>query len=88
MEDRYYENDIAKVKISFSNCSKEEQDKAFKNIADACYNILKYDYLNKSYKNANKRGDTNDWYNEMLIIFNNRINDGWISRNSNSFIHE
>ncbi len=60
MEDRYYENDIAKVKISFSNCSKEEQDKVFKNIADACYNILKYDYLNKSYKNANKRGNTND----------------------------
>ena len=81
MEDRYYENDIAKVKISFSNCSKEEQDKAFKN-------ILKYEYLKESYKDINKRGDIYDWYNEMLITFNNRINHGWISRNSNSFIHE
>ena len=88
MEDRYYENDIAKVKISFSNCSKEEQDKAFKNIADACYNILKYDYLKGSYKDINKRGDIYDWYNEMLITFNNRINHGWISRDINSFIHE
>ena len=34
MEDRYYENDIAKVKISFSNCSKEEQDKVIKAIKE------------------------------------------------------
>ena len=31
MDNRYYENDIAKVKISFSNRSKEEQDRVFKN---------------------------------------------------------
>ena len=41
MEDRYFENEIAKVKISFSNKSKE---KVFKDIANACYNLVKYEY--------------------------------------------
>ena len=62
MEDRYYENDIAKVKISFSNCSKEEQDKVFKNIADACYNLVLYEYKKGVTKDENKnisKGTTN-----------------------------
>ena len=58
MEDRHYENDKARITITFANGTKEEQDKVFKNIADACYNILKYDYLKGSYKDINKRGDT------------------------------
>ena len=45
MEDRYFENEIAKVKISFSNKSKEDKEKVFKDIANACYNLVKYEYL-------------------------------------------
>lgn len=44
MEDRYFENEIAKVKISFSNKSKEDKEKVFKDIANACYNLVKYEY--------------------------------------------
>ena len=44
MEDRYFENEIAKVKISFSNKSKKDKEKVFKDIANACYNLVKYEY--------------------------------------------
>ena len=54
MNNRYYENDIAKVKISFSNCSKEEQDRVFKNIAEACYNLVLYEYKKGATKDENK----------------------------------
>lgn len=54
MDNRYYENDIAKVKISFSNRSKEEQDRVFKNIAEACYNLVLYEYKKGVTKDENK----------------------------------
>lgn len=54
MNNRYYENDIAKVKISFSNRSKEEQDRVFKNIAEACYNLVLYEYKKGVTKDENK----------------------------------
>ena len=54
MDNRYYENDIAKVKISFSNSSKEEQDRVFKNIAEACYNLVLYEYKKGVTKDENK----------------------------------
>ena len=53
MEDRYYESDIAKVKITFANRTKEEQNKVFKNIADACYNLVMYENKNGVTKNEN-----------------------------------
>ena len=54
LEERFYENEVAKVKISFSNKSKEEQDKVFKDIAQAAYNLCKYEYL------RNLKEDTNE----------------------------
>ena len=39
-----------------------EQDKVFKNIADACYNLVKYEYLKEVAKDENKnisKGTTN-----------------------------
>ena len=54
MDNRYYENDIAKVKISFSNRSKEEQDRVFKNIAEACYNLVLYEDKKGVTKDENK----------------------------------
>ena len=62
LEDRYYESDLAKVRIAFANNTKEEQDKVFKNIADACYNLVKYEYLKEVDKDENKnisKGTTN-----------------------------
>ena len=62
MEDRYYESDIAKVKITFANITKEEQNKVFKDIADACYNLVMYEYLKEVAKDENKnisKGTTN-----------------------------
>ncbi len=62
LEDRYYESDLAKVRIAFANNTKEEQDKVFKNIADACYNLVKYEYLKEVAKDENKnisKGTTN-----------------------------
>lgn len=54
LEDRYYENDVARVHITFANRTKEEQDRVFKNIAEACYNILKYDYLKEIKENKDE----------------------------------
>ena len=62
LEDRYYESDLAKVRIAFANNTKEEQDKVFKNIADACYSLVKYEYLKEVAKDENKnisKGTTN-----------------------------
>ena len=54
MDNRYYDNYIAIVKISFSNRSKEEQDRVFKNIAEACYNLVLYEYKKGVTKDENK----------------------------------
>lgn len=62
MEDRYYESDIAKVKITFANITKEEQNKVFKDIADACYNLVMYEYkkgVTKNENNNNSKGLAN-----------------------------
>ncbi len=62
MEDRYYESDIAKVKITFANRTKEEQNKVFKDIADACYNLVMYEYkkgVTKNENNNNSKGLAN-----------------------------
>ena len=62
MEDRYYESDIAKVKITFANRTKEEQEKVFRNIADACYNLVMYEYkkgVTKNENNNNSKGLAN-----------------------------
>ena len=62
LEDRYYESDLAKVRIAFANNTKEEQDRVFKNIADACYNLVKSEYLKEVAKDENKnisKGTTN-----------------------------
>ena len=62
LEDRYYESDLAKVRIAFANNTKEEQDRVFKNIADACYNLVKYESLKEVAKDENKnisKGTTN-----------------------------
>ena len=62
MEDRYYESDIAKVKITFANRIKEEQNKVFKDIADACYNLVMYEYkkgVTKNENNNNSKGLAN-----------------------------
>lgn len=59
LEDRYYESDIAKVKITFANRTKEEQKKVFKNIADACYNLVINEYkkgVTKNENNNNSKG--------------------------------
>ena len=61
-EDRYYESDIAKVKITFANRTKEEQNKVFKDIADACYNLVMYEYkkgVTKNENNNNSKGLAN-----------------------------
>lgn len=61
-EDRYYESDIAKVKITFANRTKEEQEKVFRNIADACYNLVMYEYkkgVTKNENNNNSKGLAN-----------------------------
>ena len=62
MEDRYYESDIAKVKITFANRTKEEQNKVFKDIADACYNLVMYEYkkgVTNNENNNNSKGLAN-----------------------------
>ena len=62
LEDRYYESDLAKVRIAFANKTKEEQDRVFKNIADACYNLVLYEYKKGVTKDENKnisKGTTN-----------------------------
>ena len=62
MENRYYESDIAKVKITFANRTKEEQNKVFKDIADACYNLVMYEYkkgVTKNENNNNSKGLAN-----------------------------
>lgn len=40
----YYETDVAKVTITFANKSKEEQEKIFKDIAQASYNLCLHEY--------------------------------------------
>ena len=55
LEDKHYENDKAKITITFANNTKEEQDRAFKNIAEACYKLCKHEHLkNISRLNENK----------------------------------
>ena len=55
LEDKHYENDKARITITFANNTKEEQDRAFKNIAEACYKLCKHEHLkNISRINENK----------------------------------
>lgn len=56
LEDKHYENDKARITITFANNTKEEQDRAFKNIAEACYKLCKYEYqrgLEKTNEDSN-----------------------------------
>lgn len=45
MIDKVVETDKAIMRFSFKNQSKEEQEKVFKNIAQACYNLCLHEYL-------------------------------------------
>ena len=54
LDDRYYENDKARITITFANNAKEEQDRVFKNIAEACYNLCLHEYKKGATKDENK----------------------------------
>jgi len=58
MIDKVVETDKAIMRFSFKNQSKEEQDKVFKDIAQACYNLCLYEHKRKLKEDAKTNEDS------------------------------
>lgn len=57
MKQIYREDAVSKVTITFAtNQTKEQQDKVFKDFAQAAYNLCLYEYLKKLKENENEKG--------------------------------
>lgn len=59
MNQIFKETDTAKITITFADITDEERDKAFKGIAQACYDLCLYEYKRKL-----KGGNTNENNND------------------------
>lgn len=57
-EDEYYEDDIAKCKITFADITDKEREKVFKNFAQAAYNLCLYEYKRNLKGDANTNEDS------------------------------
>lgn len=55
-ENEYYEDDIAKCKITFADITDEEREKVLKDFAQAAYNLCLYEYQ-RGLKNTNENQD-------------------------------